>query len=308
MPGVPPSRYGFLGPEGTFTEAALRTVPSATTLVPHASVPVALDAVRNGETDGAMVPFENSVEGSVAATLDELAHGEPLQVVREVVLPVSFALLARPGTAAADVRVVATHPHAVAQCRKWLQANLPRAEVVLAPSTAEAARAVAEGRYDASVSAPIAAERYRLAVLADGVQDNEGAVTRFVLVCRPGSPPAPTGADRTGLFAFIREDHPGALLELLSEFAVRGVNLSRIESRPTGNRLGQYFFSVDCDGHLAEARVGEALTALHRVCQDVRVLGSWPRADGRATNVRPGTSDADFADAGAWLRSLRGGP
>jgi len=310
VPGVPPSRFGYLGPAGTFTEAALRTLPAAARgeLTPHPSVSAALDAVREGETDGAMVPIENSVEGSVATTLDELAHGEPLQVVREVVLPVRFALLARAGTGLAGVGVVATHPHAEAQCRRWLRVSLPAAEVVLTPSTADAARAVAEGRYDAALAAPVAAERYRLEVLAEDVQDNDGAVTRFVLVAQPGPLPAPTGADRTGLFAFIEHDRPGALLELLTEFAVRGVNLSRIESRPTGSRLGQYFFSLDCDGHVADERVGEALSALRRVCADVRVLGSWPRADGVRASVRPGTADEDFRDAAAWLARLRRRP
>ena len=307
MPGVPPSRFGYLGPAGTFTEAALRTLPAAARgdLTPHPSVAAALDAVRAGETDGAMVPIENSVEGSVATTLDELAHGEPLQVVREVLLPVRFALLVRPGTSLEQVRVVATHPHAEAQCRRWLRTTLPDAEVVLSASTAEAARAVGEGRYDAAVAAPVAAERYRLEVVAEDVQDHDGAVTRFVLVSQPGPLPAPTGADRTGLFAFIAEDRPGALLEVLTELAVRGVNLSRIESRPTGGRLGQYFFSLDCDGHLADERVGEALSALRRVCADVRVLGSWPRADAVRPAVRPGTADEDFRDAAAWLERLR---
>ena len=148
---------------------------------------------------------------------------------------------------------------------------------------------------------------YVLGLVAQDVQDAEGAVTRFVLVRRPGPLPAPTGADRTGLFAFIRDDHPGALLALLTEFAVRGVNLSRIESRPTGGRLGQYFFSLDCDGHLADERVGEALSALRRVCADVRVLGSWARADGLRTGVARGTSDEEFRDAAAWLARLRAG-
>lgn len=311
MPGVPPGRYGFLGPAGTFTEAALRTVPSADRgeLLPYASVSAALDAVRAGELDAAMVPLENSVEGSVATTLDELAGGEPLQVVREVLLPVAFALLARTGTSTADVRTVATHPHAEAQCRRWLRAHLPDADVVLTTSTAEAARAVSQGTYDAAVSAPVAAEHYRLQVLVRDLQDHDGAVTRFVLVGRPGPPPPPTGADRTTLFAYIREDEPGALLRVLTEFAVRGINLSRIESRPTGDRLGRYFFSVDCDGHLADARVGEALSALRRVCADVRVLGSYARADGRPAPAPPHTADADFADAAAWLGQLRdGGP
>ena len=302
-------RYGFLGPAGTFTEAALRTVTApGVDLVPYPSVATVLEAVRGGRLDAAMVPLENSVEGSVATTLDELAGGDPLQVVREVLLPVSFVLLVRPGTDLDAVRVVATHPHAEAQCRRWLRTRLPEADVVLTTSTAEAARAVSTGTYDAAVAAPVAAEHYRLDVLAQDLQDNAGAVTRFVLVTRPSAPSAPTGADRTTLFAFIREDHPGALLQVLTEFAVRGINLSRIESRPTGDQLGRYFFSVDCDGHLADARVGEALSALRRVCADVRVLGSYARADGAATTAGPGTSDSDFADAAAWLAQVRAGP
>ena len=302
-------RYGFLGPAGTFTEAALRTVTApGVDLVPYPSVATVLEAVRDGRLDAAMVPLENSVEGSVATTLDELAGGDPLQVVREVLLPVSFVLLVRPGTDLDAVRVVATHPHAEAQCRRWLRTRLPEADVVLTTSTAEAARAVSTGTYDAAVAAPVAAEHYRLDVLAQDLQDNAGAVTRFVLVTRPSAPSAPTGADRTTLFAFIREDHPGALLQVLTEFAVRGINLSRIESRPTGDRLGRYFFSVDCDGHLADARVGEALSALRRVCADVRVLGSYARADGASTAAGPGTSDGDFADAAAWLAQVRAGP
>lgn len=300
-------RLGFLGPAGTFTEAALRSVAMADSadLLPYVSVAAALQATRRGELDGAMVPLENSVEGSVSTTLDELAHGDPLQVVREVLLPVRFALLVRTGTAQSDIGVVATHPHAEAQCRRRLRELLPGAEVVLTPSTAEAARAVSEGRYDAAIAAPVAAEHYGLSVLADDVQDSDGAVTRFVLVTRPGPAPAPTGADRTSLFAFIRDDHPGALLEVLTEFAVRGINLSRIESRPEGDRLGRYFFSIDCDGHVVDARVGEALSGLRRVCADVRVLGSYPRADGQATDVRAGTTDNDFHAAAAWLAGLR---
>jgi prephenate dehydratase len=306
---VVPTALGYLGPAGTFTEAALRTVPAAqdADLRPYPTVVEALEAVRAGAVDGAMVPLENSVEGSVATTLDELAGGEPLQVGREVLLPVRFALLARPGTALADVRTVATHPHAEAQCRRWLRETLPQASVVLTPSTADAARETAAGRYDAALSAPVAGPHYGLDALADGVHDRDGAVTRFVLVTRPGPPPAPTGADRTTLFAFIAEDHPGALLAILTEFAVRGINLSRIESRPTGDRLGRYFFSLDCDGHLAEERVGEALSALRRVCDDVRVLGSYPRADGEAVPVRAGTADEDFRDSAAWLARLRAG-
>jgi prephenate dehydratase len=243
----------------------------------------------------------------VSTTLDELAQGDPLQVTREVLLPVAFSLLVRPGTGMHEVSTVATHPHAEAQCRRWLRSVLPEASVVLAPSTADAARGVGAGTWDAALSAAVAAGHYGLVSLADDVHDRAGAVTRFVLVSRPGAPPAPTAADRTTLFVFIAENRPGALLELLTEFAVRGVNLSRIESRPTGDRLGQYFFSVDCEGHLADARVGEALSALRRVSADVRVLGSYPRADGVASTVPPGTADADFRASAAWLARLRAG-
>jgi len=309
VPGTPPARFGFLGPAGTFAEAALRTLPAAARadLLPYASVPAALDAVRRGECDSAVVPFENSVEGSVPTTLDDLATGELLQVVREVLLPVSFALLARPGTRRTEVRTVATHPHAEAQCRRWLREALPDAVVVLTASTADAARLVGEGAYDAAVSAPVAAAHYGLTALAGDVHDNEGAVTRFVVVSRPGPVGPPTGADRTTLVAFIAENRPGALLQVLTEFAVRGVDLTRIESRPTGAGLGDYCFSLDCGGHVAEARVGEALSALRRVCADVRFLGSYPRADDVQPAQRPGTSDADFRDAAAWLERTRFG-
>jgi prephenate dehydratase len=310
MPGVPPTRYAYLGPEGTFAETALRSIPAAINgiLLPEASVMAAIDAVRDGTADAAVVPLENSVEGSVPATLDALAAGDPLVVVREVFVPVGFSLLARAGTTCEQVSSVATHPHAEAQCRGWLRAHLPAARVDLVSSTADAARAVAEGKYDAAISAPIASQHYRLIELAADIADNADAVTRFVLVARAGPPPEPTGRDKTSLVAFIREDHTGALLEVLTEFAVRGVNLTRIESRPTGELLGRDCFSVDCEGHLADARVGDALAALHRICADVRYLGSYPRA-GAAENkpLPPGRDDTAFAAAADWVRTLRDG-
>ncbi len=309
MPGVPPASYAYLGPEGTFTEAALRSLPAAARaeLQPFGSVGLALDAVRTGTVDGAVVPLENSVEGAVAATLDELSTGEPLMITREVHVEVQFALLAKPGTSVATIRRVATHPHAAAQCRRWLAAHLPDAEVLLESSTAHAAARVAvpDSPYDAAIAAPIAATTYRLSTLASAIADQAGAVTRFVLVSRPGPPPPPTGADKTSLVAFIRDNHPGALLELLEQFAVRGVDLTRIESRPAGSELGRYCFSIDAEGHVGDARVGEALMGLRRTCADVRFLGSYPRADQVVTSVAPGTADADFADAAAWLNRLR---
>lgn len=309
MPGTAPARYAFLGPEGTFCEAALLQLPAAASAdrVACVSVGDAVDAVRRGEVTAALVPLENSIEGSVAETLDELASGEPLQIVREVLLPVSFCLLTRPGRQLGEIRTVASMPHAEAQVRQWLRRTLPTASFVSTPSTAEGARLAAEGTVDAAIAGPTAAERWRLAVLAARIEDSTGAVTRFVLVARPGPLPSPTGADRTTLAAFIADDHPGALLELLTELAVRGVNLSRIESRPTGGGLGRYCFSLDAEGHLAQPRVAEAVAALRRSCADLRFLGSYPRADGGSAVERAGTSDLDFTDAHAWVDRLQGG-
>jgi prephenate dehydratase len=297
----------FLGPEGTFAHAALRALPVSTgaTLRPMANVTLAIDAVRLGDADGALVPLENSVEGAVPATLDELANGDPLVIAEETYLRVSFELLARQDTTLADVKTVATHPHAEAQVRRWLLTNLPHAEVSLIGSTAAAAQAVAAGEYDAAVSGPVAAELYGLTTLAADIADTDGAVTRFVLLTRPAPPPVRTGNDRTTLVAYLREDHAGALLEILSEFATRAVNLTRIESRPTKGRIGQYCFSIDCEGHVTDERVGDALAALHRVCADVRYLGSYPRRDGAQGPVPAGRSDGEFVESRAWLDRVR---
>lgn len=297
----------FLGPEGTFAHDALRSLPAArgATLLPSANVTLAIDAVRAGAADGALVPLENSVEGAVPATLDELANGEPLIIAEETYRDVAFELMARPGTAPSDIRTLATHPHAEAQVRRWLLTNLPQAQVTLVGSTAGAAQAVAAGEYDAAVGAAVAGELYGLAVVAHDIADNTGAVTRFVLLTRPAPPAPATGNDRTTIVAYLREDHSGALLEILTEFSARAVNLTRIESRPTKRGIGQYCFSIDCEGHITDERVGDAVAALHRVCGDVRYLGSYPRRDGKQGAVPLGRADADFVGSREWLRRLR---
>jgi prephenate dehydratase len=298
------SRYTYLGPEGTFTEAALRTLPEAATrqLVPMISVPAALDAVRNGEAAGALVPIENSVEGGVSATVDELASGEPLMIYREVVLPISFALLVRPGTTEIDsIKTVTGHPIAQPQVRVWLERHLPEAQWESAASNADGARLVQEGRFDAAFAGEFAAATYELTPLVTDIHDAQNNATRFVLVGRPARPAAPTGADKSSVVLWLRADHPGALMEVLQEFATCGVNMVRIESRPTGAGIGQYSFSVDVEGHISDRRVGEALMGLKRLCRDVRYLGSYPRADDVSPTVRPGTADADFLTAGDWL-------
>lgn len=305
-------RYTYLGPEGTFTEAALRTLPEAATreLVPMLSVPAALDAVRNGDAAAALVPIENSVEGGVTATLDELASGQPLMIYREVLLPIAFALLVRPGTKLSDVKTVTGHPVAQPQVRNWLRANLPGALWESAASNADGARLVQEGRYDAAFAGEFAAATYGLEPLVTEIHDAENAETRFVLVGRPARPASPTGADKTSVVIWLGDDHPGALLELLQEFAVRGVNLMLIQSRPTGAGIGNYCFAVDAEGHISDRRVGEALMGLKRICPKVRFLGSYPRAGVAVADVsalRAGTSDAEFTAASDWLARCQDG-
>ena len=301
-------RYAYLGPEGTFTEAAFRSLAVAQAEpVPYPTIQAALAAVRSGAADRAVVPIESSVEGVVTTTVDDLTTGGDLLIWAEVPLPIAFALLGRPGTALTDVHTVGGHPQAQPQCRRWLAGHLPDAEWVPAASNAEAARLVSEGKIDAALAGAFAAARYGLEVLAPDVHDRANAVTRFVVVGPPAPLAAPTGADRTTLAAFLAHDHAGALTEILTEFLVRGVNLTTIHSRPTGNRLGNYYFFIDCEGHVADARVGEALMGLRRLCADVRFLGSYPRANDRQTEIPRGTSDAEFAAAAQWLTRLRGG-
>ena len=302
------TRYAYLGPAGTFTEAALRTITQTSDeLIPCSNVTAALDAVRTNSADRALVPIENSVEGVVARTLDELAIGEPLVIYGEVTLPVIFSLLVSPGKEKSPIKKIATHPHAEAQCRSFIAKNYPDAEIIITSSTAAAAQALAKNEFDAAIAAPIAAETYSLATVASNIGDNDGAVTRFVLVGKPGSVPPATGHDRTSLAAFIGADHAGALLEVLTEFSVRGVNLTFIQSRPTGRELGHYHFIIDAEGHINEERVGDALMGLRRICEDVRYLGSYPRADKIAPTTTSATTDSSFVEASSWLASVRAG-
>lgn len=311
-------KYGYLGPAGTFAYAAATQLADASAhgetaepvepveLIGYPTVTHAVDALRAGEVQGAVVPIENSVEGAVPATLDELAaDGDPLIIAAEAFVPVVFDLLVRPGTTQADIKTIATHPHAEAQTRRYVLDTFPDAQVAMVGSTAGGAKAVSEGEFDAAVAAPAAGPLFGLESLAHDIADNTGAVTRFVLLSRPLPPARPTGNDRTTLVIYPKFDHAGGLLEILTEFSQRGVNLTRLESRPTKGRLGQYCFSIDAEGHVADARVGDAIAALHRICADVRYLGSYPRRDGQQAAVPDGRSDPAFAESAAWLAKVR---
>lgn len=302
------SRIAYLGPAGTFTEAALIQLSTAgmvpgceaTQPIPVDSTPAALDAVRCGSADYACAPIENSIEGGVSPTLDSLAMDAPLQIFAETTLDVDFTIVVGPERSAPQVRTVAAHPVAAGQVRRWLAAHLPGAEVVPANSNAAAARQVADGRADAGVCTALAAAQCGLMVLAEGVVDEPTARTRFVLVGAPGPAPARTGADRTSVVLQVA-NAPGALVAALAEFGIRGIDLTRIESRPTRTGLGSYLFFLDCVGHIEDAAVGEALQALHRRCAQVRYLGSWPTGD--AVGAVPPRLD----EAARWLARLRAG-
>jgi len=277
----------YLGPQGTFTDAALQRLAAADLIpprgaavepIPVETAPAALQAVRAGDADYACVPIESSLEGSITPTLDGLAVGAPLQIFAETTLPVAFSVAVAPGREAAAVATIAAHPVAAAQVRRWLAAELPDARILPAHSNAAAAAQVADGQADAAVSTALAAARYGLATLAEGVIDEATARTRFVLAGPPGPPPPRTGADRTSVVLRL-VNRPGALVAALAEFADRGIDLSRIESRPTRTELGTYRFFLDCAGHLDDTAVAAALQALQtgaNRCAELRYLGSWP--------------------------------
>jgi prephenate dehydratase len=273
-----PTRYAYLGPEGTFTEAALRQITgSDDELIPYANVTAALDAVRAGDVVKALVPIENSVEGVVARTLDELATGVPLVITAETTLPVSFALMVAKDRVGKKITRVATHPHAESQCRTYIARELPDAEVIETASTAAAAKGLSDGAYDAAIAASWAAQKYDRVVIAEDIGENTGAITRFVVAQLPSEISEPTGNDRTSLVAYIAIDHAGALLEILTEFAKNDVNLTFIQSRPTGRELGHYHFIIDVEGHIKERAVESAVQGLRAICEDIRFLGSYPR-------------------------------
>ena len=272
-------KYAYLGPAGTFTEAALLMIAASDDqLIAYANVTAALDAVRKGECSKALVPIENSVEGVVARTLDELAIGEPLVITAETTLPVTFSLMTLQNKDPKDIKSIATHPHAESQCRSFIAKNYPNAQVIETASTAAAAKGLSKGDYDAAIGAAIAAKNYQLKIIAEDIGDNSNAVTRFVVVEKPGKLPAATGKDRTSLAVFIAIDHAGALLEVLNEFAKHQVNLSFIQSRPTGSQLGHYHFIIDAEGHIEDKPVAAALAGLKEICEDIRFLGSYPQA------------------------------
>jgi prephenate dehydratase len=306
-PRGPLRTYSYLGPRGTFTEAALAQVPEAVGQNWRSvnNVGEALDDVLGGKSDAAVIAIENSIEGGVSVAQDALATMPGLRIIGEYLVPVNFVLVARRGTALTDVKVVNAHPVAYAQCHIWMDATLPEHGHIPATSNVAAASALLENDLaDAAIAPPGIVAHYDVDVLAENIGDNPNAVTRFLLVSKTTELPEPTGADKTSLIAELPVDRAGALLELLEQFSTRGVNMSLIESRPIGDELGRYRFIIDADGHIRDERVADALLGVRRFSPGVIFLGSYPRADKASITFDPKYSDDVFVGARDWLRGL----
>ena len=301
---MPP--VAFFGPSGTFTEEALLSQPdlAAGERVPFASIPDVLAAVERGDHELGVVPIENSIEGSVSITLDTLVFELDLLIQREVDLPISLNLFAKPGTSLGDVTTVLSYPHTIAQCRDWLSKKLPNAAIVAANSTAEAAQHVSRSKRSdqAAIGNALAARIYGLRKLATEIEDHPENQTRFVVVGH--GIPAPTGHDKTSIVCFQRSDRPGSLLGILQEFSARSLNLSKLESRPTKQSLGDYCFLIDFEGHVADELVADCLRTLAAKQARVKYLGSYPVA-GQAAHARRTAAGKAWRDAAKWVEELR---
>lgn len=302
------TRIGFLGPEGTFTEQALLSQPDLATLdlVALPSIPEVLTAVESGAVELGFVAVENSIEGAVTVTVDNLAFETGLLIQREVVMGVQMNLLAPSGVGLADVRRVLSIPVATAQCRSFLRRELPAATSLATPSTAEAASLVAGVEHDghtAAIAPSVAAKVYGLDVLATDIEDHPDNATRFVVVSRTGIP-APTGHDKTSVVIFQRTDRPGSLLTILQEFAARSINLTKLESRPTKKGLGHYCFLIDLEGHIGDELVADCLRSLKSKVEDVKFLGSFPAAGEHGPALRRDAAEA-WRSASEWIDRLR---
>lgn len=304
----PPLRtIGYLGPPGTFTEQAVHSQPDLGRMRhrPLGSIAEVLGAVAGGEVDLGLVAIENMIEGSVTATIDALAFDTDLLIQREIVMGVNLNLLVRPGGRLDQIERISSYPVAYAQCRSYLSEHLPGVPFRAANSTADAARELAEG--DDAGTAVIAtrrsAEVYGLEVLAAGIEDRPKNQTRFVLVGADGITP-PSGHDKTSMLIYQRTDAPGSLIGILQEFAARAINLTSLQSRPTKAGLGHYCFLVDCEGHVADELVADALRNLMMKTARVKFLGSYPSAYG--SDQEQIADRARVVEAEAWVESLRG--
>lgn len=272
-------KVGFLGPEGTFTEEALLSVipKKGRKFIPFSTEADVIQAVDKGLIDKGIVPIENSIEGPVNVTLDMLAFEANVYIEKEISQPVRQNLIARKGVRQKDIKIVYSHPQATAQCRNFISKNLPRAQFIATNSTGEAVKKAAENTTEpvAAIGSKLASEIYGLNILATDIEDYRENVTRFVLLGKGIS--KRTGHDKTSIVCTIHEDRPGALLQILQEFAYRYINLTKIASRPTKKELGRYVFFIDMEGHINDTIIEETIKCLRCKIKSVKFLGSYPR-------------------------------
>jgi prephenate dehydratase len=269
--------YAYLGPEGTHTHAALIALGEGIEAVPYPTIGEVFTAVERGKVERGLVPIENSVQGSVNATLDALAFESELEIQAEYVRDIHHALCVAPGVALSEITKVVSHPQASGQCRRWITENLLGKPVEAANSTAEAVREAVDTPGVAAIGSAFAADLVGADVLADAIEDFAGNQTRFVEI-GVGLRPA-TGDDKTSLALFMKADRPGTLHMILSEFTYGQINLTKIQSRPTRKALGDYMFFVDLAGHVSDENVRLALDCLRLKLRNVKVLGTYPMAE-----------------------------
>ena len=281
-------KIAYLGPEGTFTEEALLIYIDKLKKshlqgvdieniekVPFPMIPDVIKSVDRGESQEGIVPIENSNEGAVPLTLDVLTFESEAKIIAEITIPIKHHLIVKKGTEPKNIMKIISHPHATAQCRVYLNLNFPDSEIIAANSTAEAVRKLREAEADtAAVGTKIAAELYGLDILESDIEDNKDNKTRFVIVSNFIAPK--TGNDKTSIVCFLKKDKPGSLFNILKEFAERGINLTRLESRPAKKDLGDYVFMIDMEGHVHDKTIYEALESLRDKVYLVKLLGSYP--------------------------------
>ncbi len=294
----------YLGPEGTFTEQALRSQEDLASfeLVPYPKLADVLDATSNGEVSFGFLPIENAIEGAVNMTVDAMAFEHSLLIQREVELAIHLNLMAQKGTAISDVTLAASHPVANAQCRKFVEKMMPDVPIRPANSTSEAALLASQEEGRAAFAPAIAAQKYGLEILHSNIEDHAGNKTRFVLVSLSGVPKL-SGYDKTSVLITEREDRPGALVAILQEFAARDINLSALTSRPVKTNLGKYCFTIDFRGHIADDVVANCLKSIQAKHADVKFLGSYPAADKQKHSHS--RTDSAWSDAEQWMATLQ---
>jgi prephenate dehydratase len=273
------TRIAYLGPEGSFSEeAARRYAGEGAEMVGFPDIPAVISAVSHGLVDQAVAPIENSIEGSINATVDQLIHGKnPPHIVGELNLPIRHHLIGRPGTTISEVERVISIPAAIAQCRQFLLEHLPQVQVLPALSTSAAVSSLVHSDRIAAVGNDRAASLYGMEIIASDIQDADDNVTRFAVLGR-GATEA-TGHDKTSICCYLKQDRAGSLVEILQEFSSRDINMTRLESRPTRDGIGSYLFLIDLEGHETDPSLAQALTRVGTMCHSVLVLGTYPASE-----------------------------